>query len=407
MIEDDVRRMLREHAEDVRPSSDALDRIEARLDADDRRPSRLPMLAAAAILVVVALVGVIVLAQRDDTTPVTATPSTTSIATTSTTLVASTPIPAGVFPWPGDDVGSATTDPVSIARAYILDRVGLGPGTTFSSFQQGDTNSGEVVVGGDLHTTVFVRRADDRWFVQGAASDALPIHEADDGRFLCTIEAKGELITWRREPGKEPIQASEGGVVPGGSPITLAPAGAGRVTAEALLLSGPGGGSFSEVRLGPAPDDPSVPADAISPVGHNEPIQAARSYLEERLPRTTIDIGTYTGDDANGDVSWQAGVVRVELYRGRWYVVEAIGDSIQIAGTSLDAGYVGGSLTLAQAGTVHLSVGTTTWDVRNDVDREGTTVHFEHAISTDEPVILRAVFTTDTGYVSVAEKVIG
>jgi hypothetical protein len=68
---------------------------------------------------------------------------------------------------------------------------------------------------------------------------------------------------------------------------------------------------------------------------------------------------------------------------------------------------VSGSLTLAQAGTVHLSVGDVAWDVRNDVDHEGTAVRFDHDIPTDEPVVLRAVFTTDTGYASIAEKVIG
>jgi hypothetical protein len=409
MIDDDVQAMLRERATDVHPSPDALDRIEARLDEGGRRRpgARLPMLAAAAVVVVVGLVGAVLLAQRgDDDAHVTSTPS-TSMATTSTTLIAPAAIPDGVFPWPGDDAGGAASDPASVARSYILDRVGLGPGTTFSSFQQGDASSGEVVVGGDLHTTVLLRRSADRWFVQGAVSDALPIHAAADGTFLCTIETAGDLVTWRRQPGEEAIQASSGRVLPGGDPTRLAPLGAGRVSAEALLLSGPDGGSFSEVRLGPTPGDPDVPSNAISPTGRNDAIDAARAYLEERLPGTTIDIGAYTGDDAAGEVTWQAGLVRVERYRGRWFVVEAIGDSIQIAGTSLDVGSIGGALTLAQAGTVHLRVGDVAWDVRNDVDREGTSVHFEHDVPTDEPVILRAVFTTDTGYVSLAEKVVG
>ncbi|MEA3055151.1 MAG: hypothetical protein QOD30_583, partial [Actinomycetota bacterium] len=107
------------------------------------------------------------------------------------------------------------------------------------------------------------------------------------------------------------------------------------------------------------------------------------------------------------EATWAAGVVKMVALDDGWHVHEAIGDSIQIAGTSLDVGYVGGTLTLAQAGRVHLSVGGVAWDVRNDVDREGTTVRFEHEVPTDEPVILRAVFTTDTGYVSLAEKVIG
>jgi hypothetical protein len=100
-------------------------------------------------------------------------------------------------------------------------------------------------------------------------------------------------------------------------------------------------------------------------------------------------------------------VVRLRRIDGYWYVVEAIGDSVQIAGTSLDVGYVSGTLTLAQAGIVHLRVGDTTWDVRNDVDREGTEVRIDHEISTDGRVVLRAVFETDSGAVSVAERLIG
>jgi hypothetical protein len=398
MIDDDVRAMLRERATDVHPSPSALDRIEARLEAPVRRSSRLPLLAAAAVIVVVALVGALLAARHDDATPVTSRPASSTSTTTTSTTIAATPLPDGVFPWAGDDVdASAVTDPVSIARAYILDRVGLGPATTFSSFQQGDANSGEVVVGGDLDSTVFVRRSGDRWFVEGAASDALAVHGAENGSFRCTIGSAGDLITWRRQPGQEP----------GPDPIALVPPPAGGVSAEALLLSGPAGGSFTEVRLGPEPGAPDVPADALTDVGRSDAIVAARAFLEDRLPGTTIDIGAYTGNDAVGEVSWQAGVVRVARYRARWFVVEALGDSIQIAGTSLDVGYVGGSLTLAQAGTVHLTVGDVTWDVRNDVDHEGTSVHFEHDIPTDEPIMLRAVFETDSGYVSLAEKVIG
>ena len=402
MIEDDIRQLLQDRADAVEPSADGLEAIEAKLDAPSRR-SRLPMIAAA-VLVVVAAVGAVLFEARDRREPAVTHP----ISSTTTTSIAATPEPDGVFPWPGDEPGpTAADDPVAIARAYILDRVGLGPGTTFSSFQQGDANSGEVVVGGDLHSTVFVRRSGSAWFVQGAASDALPVHQLADGSYQCTIETAGDLITWRRQPGREPVQASSGGVVPGGDPIALVPPAGGEVAAEALLLSGPDGGSFTEVRLGPEPGSPDVPRGAITTVGRGDAIEAARAYLEQRLPTTQIDIGPYTGDDAAGEVTWQAGVVRVERYRGVWFVMEAIGDSIQIAGTSLDVGYIGGSLTLAQAGTVHLTVGDVSWDVRNDVDREGTSVHFEHAVSTDEPVILRAVFDTDTGYVSIAEKVVG
>lgn len=132
------------------------------------------------------------------------------------------------------------------------------------------------------------------------------------------------------------------------------------------------------------------------------------AYLDDRLAGRDVEVRALTDlGDGRGEVTWEAGVVRLRQVDGYWYVVEAVGDSVQIKGTSLDVGYVGGTLTLAQAGTVHLRVGDTAWDVRNDVDAEGTDVPFEHEVPTESPVILRAVFETDTGFVSLAERVIG
>lgn len=157
------------------------------------------------------------------------------------------------------------------------------------------------------------------------------------------------------------------------------------------------------------PTPPAIADAVISTIGGRDARDAVKAYLEDVLGSDVpITVNDFTPKDAtHGEVTWQAGVVRVLRKDGQWFAQEAIGDSVQIAGTSLDVGTVGGSLTVAQAGTVHLTVGDVTWDVRNDVDHEGTTVRFEHAVPTDEPIVLRAVLTTDTGDESVAEKVIG
>jgi len=271
-------------------------------------------------------------------------------------------------------------------------------------FQAGDTNSGEVPFHGALETTVFVRQAHNgRWFVIGAASDLLPVHGDDSGDLRMTAEVDGMLRGVERsatgaEAPIDPTRVQRGAEVwhgSFGSAWRTITTDDGTVGLAEAVVPAPPRAAADEVPLGPGAPDPrdAVVAYLEGVLGSDEPL-----HVNDFTP----------GDDAtHGEVTWQAGVVRVIKQGSTWFAHEAIGDSIQIAGTSLDVGYVSGSLTVAQAGTVHLSVGAVAWDVRNDVDREGTTVRFEHDIPTDEPVILRAVFTTDTGYVSVAEKVIG
>jgi hypothetical protein len=413
MIEDDVKAMLRARANDVHPSADGLERIEARLDAGERRSSRLPLLAAAAVVVVVGLVAALFAAQGDHDTPVTSTASTTTsteATTTSTTVAIGDESSAGVWPGPGDADGidpAVFHDPVATAQGYAHARVGRldETNTRRSDYQAGDPNSGEVAFHGALETTVFVRQGHDgRWFVVGAASDLLPVHGDDTGGLHMTAEVDGMLRGVERSAtgAEAPINPTR---VARGAEVWHGTFGSAwrTITTESGVVG------LAEAVV-PTPPVPATAEVAIGRVGAADPRDAVTAYLEDAVGSdATVHVNDFTpGRDAShGEVTWQAGVVRVVKKDGKWFAQEAIGDSIQIAGTSLDVGHVSGSLTLAQAGTVHLTVGDTTWDVRNDVDREGTTVRFEHDISTTEPVILRAVFTTDTGYVSVAEKVIG
>lgn len=407
MTEDEVRAMLRERAASVQPSPDGLQRIEAKLEAPPQPPTRrAPLLAAAAVIVVLALVGGVLLAQRDDGTPVTAAHVTTSTSTGPTTT-STTAAPAawpGVWPSPDDAVDpSALADPVDTARAYVASRIVDVGATTASDFQAGDARSGEVVFSGHVSTTVLVRLGPNGlWYVVGAASDLLPVHDAGGGVLLMTADTAGDVHGAVRSATGAVAPVEPRRVTDPGTELWRGSAGG----AWFALDTVDGAVGLAEVLI--VEQQPPAVTGAILGDGAADPRDAVVAYLKAVLG-DGLTVNDFTpGDATHGEVTWEAGVVKVVKQGGQWYPQEAIGDSIQIAGTSLDAGYISGALTIAQAGTVHLSVGTVTWDVRNDIDRENTTVHFDHEIPTDaEPIILRAVFTTDTGYVSVAENVVG
>lgn len=246
MNDDDVRDMLRRKAASVHPSPDGLEKIESKLGAEPARARRAPMLAAAAILVIALLSIALVVAQRDDRTQVAAIPPATT--TTMTTPAA----PPGVWPWQTETVDqSALRDPVETAKAYVAARVGITTATTVSDFQQGDVSSGEVVFGGDVSTTVLVRRdyVHHSWYVVGAASDLVPIQTLVDGTHGYTIEADGDITSWSRSPDHEPLQATGGPVHPGGSVFNIADPPVDQPTAFAVLLETATTKAFSEVRL--------------------------------------------------------------------------------------------------------------------------------------------------------------
>jgi hypothetical protein len=407
MNEDDVRAMLRERAAAVQPSRDGLERIEAKLEGVSQSQSpvarRLPLLAAA-VVVVVALVGAVLLAQGDDDgTPVVTATTTTSTSTSST--AAPNTVTEGVFPAPGDDVDPAALhDPAALANAYLDARLGDAPRVRTYEYQEGDARSGEVVFHGSVETTVLVRQGmGDRWFVVGSASDLLPVHDAGEGEVVMTADTAGDAHGAVRSATGAVAPVELRHVTEPGTELWRGTAGG----AWFALDTVDGAIGLAEVQV--VTPEPPAAEDAVLPsAGAGDPRDAVVAYLKDVLG-DGLTVNDFTPVDAtHGEVTWEAGVVKVVKQGDRWFPEEAIGDSIQIAGTSIDSGYIGGSLTLAQAGTVHLSVGTVTWDVRNDVDREGTTVRFEHEIPTDEkPIVLRAVFTTDSGYVSVAEKVVG
>lgn len=198
-IEGEVREMLERRAASVTPRPGARDARLGEPAGAGGRGHRVA-LAAAAALVVVAAVGA-GLAVRDDPTSVRADGDTTTATTAPHPAVVPASPPQGVWPWPDDPVPTAAVDdPVRMARAYVdfvvrrAGGTGISPVTTVSEFQAGDANSGEVVFGGDITTTVFVRRLGGRWHVEGSASDLVTMHDAGDGTVTARVEEAGLLL---------------------------------------------------------------------------------------------------------------------------------------------------------------------------------------------------------------------
>jgi hypothetical protein len=310
------------------------------------------------------------------------------------------------------------TDPRETAARYLADYVGTTESTELSEFRQGDATSGEVEVSGDHVATILLRQVDGHWHVEAVVSpDYVEALEGAPGELrliarragnlsVDVVDADGGVV--QSMPDRFVVNGEESLVVPdapAGTPLTVRWV----LQAPGTEAEGHGTAGLGHVALvwGGPPNEHTVPAIAIWSEGGVDARAVTGAYLADRLGHSPATLGEASVDADVAEVTWEAGVVLLHRADGLWYVTEAIGDSIQIAGTSLDVGYVSGTLTLAQAGIVHLRVGDTTWDVRNDVDREGTEVRIDHEISTDGRVVLRAVFETDSGAVSVAERLIG
>jgi hypothetical protein len=161
------------------------------------------------------------------------------------------------------------------------------------------------------------------------------------------------------------------------------------------------GGAMSE-----PPVETNVPADAIWDVAGLDARELASQYLGDRLGGRTVTTNGAEIDGDTAEVTWEAGVVRLAQSDGYWFVIEAIGDSVQIASAVVEpGGGIRGELRLAQAGTARVSADGSSVEVRNDADREGTLVPFTIETASTSTV-LRVVFSTDTGFVSLAERVV-
>jgi hypothetical protein len=215
-LHDDVRDLLLRHAEhDIHPDADrAWPRVADRLEPGRRRTDvtrRAPFVLVAAALAVLLGVGAVVARGVDDDR------STHNIAGPGPATTERTTPPASVVHdlpavWPTDSSAEldayprrdTLVDPVDAAREYIAARVGVSRHTTYSAFQSGDGESGEVVVGGDVATIVSLRRLGGDgtpWYVVASVSELMPAMEspAAAAHTVVVVDADGQLTI--RHPG--------------------------------------------------------------------------------------------------------------------------------------------------------------------------------------------------------------
>lgn len=317
----------------------------------------------------------------------------------------------GVWPMLGFDIDAETrSDPVAMAARYLAETVGTTASTVVSEFRQQDTTSGEVEVTGDITATIVLRSIDGQWHVETVWSPLVEARELAPGQVSLRAAVDGVLtVTVFDSTGVEVQSMPASGVTAGEERLVVPDAPDGTPLTVRWMLQTPmdaetdayANTALGDVRLyggaccssEPAVETP-VPDDAIWDVAALDARELASQYLGDRLGdgRTvTTDDAAIEGDRA--EVTWEAGVVLLRKVDDLWFVTEAIGDSIQIESPT--------TLRLAQAGTVHVTRGTQTLDVRNDVDQEDTIVEFDLPGESD---ILRAVFETDSGFVSLAER---
>ena len=320
----------------------------------------------------------------------------------------------GVWPWPGDVAANEDvwlTDPRQTAMRYVAFRLGGDLGDTeVSDFQRGDSNSGEVVFTGDVSTTVLVRQLDGVWHVEAAITDLLELQVEDD-EVSWTAAQGGDLTGNAEGDGVEPDPRGPTRFEAGSGGSTELTEASGIVRHWFTFVADDGTTGLAEVRVDHGDDvsESAIPEWAVWSEGSLDAYALALEYLEDRLPGVEHGAGDVQfSEDGYAEVPWTAGVVILRYEEGdetHWFVEQAIGDSVQIESARRTDVGVTGELRLAQAGTATITVGDRSIEVRNDVDAEGTIVPFtiERAPS-DAP--LRVVFRTDTGYVSLAERVV-
>jgi hypothetical protein len=316
----------------------------------------------------------------------------------------------GVWPMLGDDIDAdVLADPELLAQEYVSATVGLTDETVFSELRESDLTSGEVEVSGDITATIVLRSVDDQWHVVTVWSPLVESRELAPGEVslipsvdgvltVTALDSHGEVVS--SMPASGVVAGQERLVVPDapdGTPITV------RWMLQTPMDAEPGAyeqAALGDVRLyGGAMSEPALDA--------TNPLVVAEDFIEALVDRD-VTMGDLTDhESADVQVPWDAGTVILsrDAADGEYIVVEAIGDSVQIVSAERDSDVVRGDLRLAQAGTARVSIGGEWTYVRNDVDREGTTVPFE--VPSDgaaDNAMLIVVFDTDTGFVSVAAR---
>jgi hypothetical protein len=281
--EDRLRQAIEARTSRVEPSAGALQNIqETLMDAqqhDNRNRLLIGLGAAAAIAAVV--VGALVLTGDDDEDPVvsedttttTESTTTTTESTTTTTTFAPTVDPA-VPVWPRVHTSQRFDDPVSAARSFAVDFVGMVD-PVVGEFQAGDSRSGEVPVqpraDGPVSTVLVRQLEDDTWYVLGSATDDIRLDQPAAGDDIdCPVQLAGEALAFE---GHVDVSIRDD--------FSDEPVGTGFVQ---------GGGG------------PSAPFDGT--------VECDLSQLDDGLNYGSITLYTVGGEDSR---VWQFVVVRVAL----------------------------------------------------------------------------------------------
>jgi len=250
--------------------------------------------------------------------------------------------PSGIWPWPAHDVVDAAVlqDPRETALAFAMAVAGPDLGETVASaFRAADATSGEVVLTGEVTTTVFVRTLDGRWHVEAAASDLVTAHGADDGTTTVRFEVAGAVD--HREAvngGADSEQASSYDVAAGtertGFGYTLGRDDA--VQRHVFVLSAEDGTrSIAAFGFRASPVSHGVSDDAVWAETGDDPATLATAYLVHRLGEQPTGVRLVDGDGPTRTVDWDGGAVLVRRGAGdRWHVIESIGASVSFESLS-------------------------------------------------------------------------
>ena len=360
--EDDVRTMLRHHAEDAHVSDDAWERIQDRLgDPGARRRPLLPVIAAAAVAAAV-LVAAVVVWPQDDTTNV-VTPATPTTA-------AHDPADLPPHVWASQEGASLADTAAEYVEARTGGRTGVQPPVMT------DESHATVLVRDETFVTdLLMERSGERWLVIAAQSARAPIRDAvyDGTTFTATVvpAVDGYLGLMIRSRGED--RAAESFVnlssrnVYDGVDVRVRHDKAGEpgLGLIARLSFGDGTVALSEVwveerhdtitggitSVWPATDDAGLAAlQAEADAGRRpdllDPVAVARSFLSEVLDGSTpFSLDEFQqGDNLSGEVPYSldaspAGtiLVRREGPGGIWHVSGAVSHLLELRSYDRDA----------------------------------------------------------------------
>ena len=316
--------------------------------------------------------------------------------------------PAGVWPKGGDDIpASDLTDPVGTAARYIEETVGASNGIVLSEYRQGDSNSGEVEVTGDLIATIALRQIEGRWHVEAVHTPLVEARGDVPGELWLHANLEGNLVVtvldhWgtvvQSMPSRHMNEGEEVVVVPAEpvhkpfsvryrfEPAVGNPPGIGDVAVAGNLAQQQGTGIETEPH--------EVPAEALHPAGGLDPIGTAQGYIEDRLGFWPDDmrLSPEHASETIQTVDWSRGSVTMVRHDGYWYVIESIGASVSFESITRNGDDIDVQVFLGEEGTLLTQVldaeGVVCAEVTTDVEgRGGSAFTFEDVLCEPKSVV--------------------